>query len=211
MALSASTAASITPNQPRARAIRPDNALILAEQLGCQSAGRALPRNKHLAGRTLVVAKIAKPSAGSSVPTALPCPHRCRLPRKASWGLSNRLHFMSPSCVGTKAADPTRDHLSVTGPFCGASYSAVSDLESASPADNKPSRLSHRGCNTTRTCSRLHQTCTARSGGGAAESTRQGGHLIPPRKLRVTPVMSSNQDRLPDRGLQETKKVDEDA
>jgi hypothetical protein len=28
-------------------------------------------------------------------------------------------HLVSPSCAGTKAAGPTRDHLSVEGPFCG--------------------------------------------------------------------------------------------
>jgi len=134
------------------------------------------------------------------VPTALPCPH---MPSSGKApGVSNRLwergpHLVSPSCAGTKAAGPTRDHRSVTRPFCGGrppTLRAVSALELARPEGNTRSRLSRRGYNRIRTCSRLRRNCTVRWCGDSARSSHRGGHSLLPRKLRARPVLPSSQD-----------------
>ncbi len=152
--------------------------------------------------RAIGHAKIAKPLAEILVPTTLPLSPLCRLSREGTEGCRTGLggeapHHVSPTSVGTKAAGPTRDHQSVAWPFWGGKLAAldgVSALDSVSPAHNTPSRPSRRGYSTIRTCSRLRRHCSVRLCGAAARSSRRGGHSVLPRKLRATPVMSSNQD-----------------
>jgi len=156
-------------------------------------------------------AKIAKPSARSQCQRLCLVPITCRLPGKhrgvVEPAVGERSHTLCPPhAQGPRP--PVRPEIieALPGLFGAVGclrYSAVSALESASPAGNTPSRPSRRGYSTTRTCSRLRRNCTARLCGGPARSSHRGGHSLLPRKLRATPVMSNNQDPSLERWLQE--------